>query len=81
MNKKIKNPPFSIEVKILDEKGKRVFHFRHGRSNLKIGLEKTNEYVEKKLGIDSDEKEDKQIGKIMEAFEVKKNDKRLDKKE
>ena len=44
--------PFKVEIKIMDNNGKRVFHWREGRGNLVMGLKKTNEFVEEKLGID-----------------------------
>lgn len=44
--------PFKVEIKIMDNNGKRVFHWREGRGNLIMGLKTTNEFVEEKLGID-----------------------------
>lgn len=60
--------PFKVEIKIMDNNGKRVFHWREGRGNLIIGLKKTNEFVEEKLGIDmtSIKKAEKKVKEITE---------------
>lgn len=62
----------------MDNNGKRVFHWREGRGNLVIGLKKTNEFVEKKLGIDiiSIKKAEKKVKEIAEKRfgDIKKNE-------
>lgn len=65
--------PFCIEVRILDEKGKKIFHWKPARSNLILGMEKTTEYIRDKLGIDTltPEQEEK-IEELVEALKVEK---------
>ena len=46
------NPHFSVEIKINDEKGRKIFHWKPGQNNLVLGMKKTNEFIECKLGID-----------------------------
>ena len=47
-----KKVPFSLEVKISDENGNKIFEWRYGRGNLLLGLRVTERFVMKKLGID-----------------------------
>ena len=49
---KIERTPFSIEVKICDENGKRIFIWHNSRGNLLLGINKTTDFVIEKLGID-----------------------------
>jgi len=46
-------PPFSLEVKIKDEKGRKIFHLKPSQHNLVIGIKRTNEFIKSKLGIDN----------------------------
>lgn len=65
--------PFCIEVRISDEKGKKIFHWHPARSNLILGMEKTTEYIRDKLGIDTiAPKEKEKIEELVEAMKVKK---------
>ena len=75
MKKKINgHQPFSIEVKIKDEKGHKIFHWHEAQNNLVLGMMKTGEFVSVKLGIEDNNIEEhwinkdteKQIGKIIE---------------
>jgi len=44
--------PFSMKVVIIDDKsGKVLFEWRRGKGNLSRGMQKTIEFVEKKIGI------------------------------
>jgi len=44
--------PFSLKVVIIDDKsGKVLFEWRRGKGNLSRGMQKTIEFVEKKIGI------------------------------
>jgi len=47
-----KKVPFSLELKISDENGNKIFEWRYGRGNLLIGLRVTENFIMKKLGID-----------------------------
>jgi len=51
MKKTKNNGNFSIDVKIYDENGKQLFHFKRGRRNLYIGMKKTEEFIVEKLGV------------------------------
>jgi len=59
MTKTKKQPFFSLEVKIRDERGKKIFEWREGRANLLIGLSVTEKFVKTKLGIDWEEQRKK----------------------
>jgi len=48
----MKRAPYSLEVKIRDEKGKKIFEWRYGKANLLMGLSVTEYFIMKKLGID-----------------------------
>jgi len=50
------NMKYSLEVKIRDEKGKKIFEWREGRANLLLGLSVTENFVKNKLGIDWEER-------------------------
>ena len=45
--------PFSIEIKIKDEKGHKIFHWHESQNNLVLGMVKTGEFVSVKLGIEN----------------------------
>jgi len=49
---KIQRTPFSIEIKICDENGKRIFMWHNSRGNLLLGIDKATDFVIEKLGID-----------------------------
>lgn len=69
--------PFCIEVRISDEKGKKIFHWKPARNNLIMGMEKTTEYIEDKLGIDTlqtDEKE--KIKELVSALKAEEEEKK-----
>jgi hypothetical protein len=51
-NKRIR-APFRIEVKIKDEKGRKLYHFKEGQGNLITGMKVTECYVQESLGIPS----------------------------
>ena len=50
--KKMKRVPFSIEIRIFDERGKRIFTWRNGHKNLLKGIKAAENFIEEKLGID-----------------------------
>lgn len=52
MNRKNKSP-FSIEIKIEDEKGNKIFKWHKSHNNIILGLSMTNKFVNEKLGIDN----------------------------
>lgn len=65
--------PFCIEVRISDEKGKKIFHWKPARSNLILGMEKTTEYIQNKLGVDTINKEEKEkIEELVGALKTEK---------
>jgi len=47
-----RRPPFSLEVKIMDEDGKKIFHWKPAHHNLAAGIERMNEFLRSKLGVD-----------------------------
>ncbi|RLG24318.1 hypothetical protein DRN85_07865 [Methanosarcinales archaeon] len=47
-----RTPPFSIEIKITDNNGKKIYHWKAGRSNIVAGLEQTLKFVKDKLGVE-----------------------------
>jgi len=48
----MKRVPFSIEIRIFDERGKRIFTWRNGHKNLLKGIKAAENFIEEKLGID-----------------------------
>jgi len=69
--------PFCIEVRISDEKGKKIFHWKPGRNNLIMGMEKTNEYIKHKLGIDTINTEEKEkIKELVSALKAEEEEKK-----
>ena len=66
--------PFSIEIKIKDEKGHKIFHWHESQNNIILGMQKTEEFVSLKLGIEdnnieehwSNKNTEKKIEKIVE---------------
>jgi len=48
----MKRVPFSIEIRIFDERGKRIFTWRNGHRNLLKGIKAAENFIEEKLGID-----------------------------
>ncbi len=48
----MKRVPFSVEIRIFDERGKRIFTWRNGHKNLLMGIKAAERFVEEKLGID-----------------------------
>jgi len=51
--------PYSIEVRIRDEKGKRIYHWRDGSNNLALGMKQTTDFITEKLNVDLKELEAK----------------------
>ena len=49
---KIQRTPFSIEIKICDENGRKIFTWHNSRGNLLLGIDKATDFVIEKLGID-----------------------------
>ena len=49
--KNMVHAPFRIEIKIKDAKGRKIYHWKEGNNNLILGMKKTDEFVEEKLGI------------------------------
>lgn len=49
--KNIVRAPFRVEIKIKDAKGRKIYHWKEGNNNLIMGMKKTDEFVEEKLGI------------------------------
>ena len=49
---KIQRTPFSIEIKICDENGRKIFMWHNSRGNLLLGIDKATDFVIEKLGID-----------------------------
>ena len=72
MKKNNGHQPFSIEIKIKDEKGHKIFHWHESQNNLLLGMMKTGEFVSIKLGIEDNSIEEhwkntqKAIGKVVE---------------
>ncbi|MHC1577320.1 MAG: hypothetical protein ACXQT6_01320 [Candidatus Methanospirareceae archaeon] len=49
---RLKRVPLSVEIRIIDDSsGRVIFHWRRGRGNLLLGLEKAFEVLETKVGI------------------------------
>jgi len=48
----MKRVPFSVEIRIFDERGKRIFTWRNGHKNLLAGIKTAERFIEEKLGID-----------------------------
>ena len=55
--------PFSIEIKIKDEKGHKIFHWHESQNNLLLGMMKTGEFVTVKLGIEDNKIEEHWMNK------------------
>ena len=63
MKKNNGHQPFSIEIKIKDEKGHKIFHWHESQNNLILGMKKTSEFVSVKLGIEDSNVEEHWINK------------------
>lgn len=84
MKKNNGHQPFSIEIKIKDEKGHKIFHWHESQNNIILGMQKTGEFVSVKLGIEDNKIEEhwtnkdteKKIEKIVEKNFGTRNDKK-----
>lgn len=63
MKKNNGHQPFSIEIKIKDEKGHKIFHWHESQNNLLLGMMKTGEFVSVKLGIEDNNIEEHWMSK------------------
>jgi hypothetical protein len=48
---KKKRVPFSVEIKIYDENGKKIFMWKNGNRNLVMGLNAAERFITEKLGV------------------------------